>query len=240
MAEPAPEPEQLILALGHSESLAREDFVVSPANAEALAMIERWPQDWPARTLALIGPAGSGKSHLAAIWAARSGAQTVAAAKLDETAVPGALASGAALIEDLADVTINERALFHLLNLAEQQQAYVLLTAERGPGTFALRVADLASRLRAVPAVALAAPDDALLRAVLVKLFADRQLGVDEALLVYLERRIERSIDAARAVVDVLDRESLRRRRPLTRALAADVLGAEVSPGGGASVTPSS
>lgn len=240
MAERAREPVQLTLALGHSESMAREDFVVSPANAEALAMIERWPDDWPARTLALVGPKGSGKSHLAAIWAARSGAQIVAATLLDEGALPAVLASGAAVVEDLADGSINERALFHLLNLAEQQQAHILLTAECGPGSFALRIADLASRLRAVPVVALAAPDDALLRAVLVKLFADRQITVDESLLVYLERRIERSIAAARGVVDALDREGLRLRRPLTRALAADVLGAEARPLGGESVTPSS
>lgn len=218
--------------------MAREDFVVSPANAEALAMIEGWPDDWPARTLALVGPAGSGKSHLAAIWAVRSGAHAVAAGRLDEEAVPAALASGAAIVEDLTEGAINERVLFHLLNLAKEQQAYVLLTAERAPGSFALRVADLASRLRAVPVVALNAPDDALLRAVLVKLFADRQLGVEEALLVYLERRIERSIAAARKVVDLLDRESLRRRRPLSRALAAEVLGAGENPGDGESVAP--
>ncbi|MEZ5786834.1 MAG: chromosomal replication initiator DnaA [Xanthobacteraceae bacterium] len=240
MAERTREPVQLALALGHSASMAREDFVVSPANAEALAMIERWRDDWPVRTLALVGPRGSGKSHLAAIWAARSGARTVAAAELDEKAVPAVLAGGAAVVEDLAEGTLNERALFHLLNFAQQQRAYILLTAESAPGSLALRVADLASRLRAVPVVALAAPDDALLQAVLVKLFADRQLTVDEALLVYLERRIERSIAAARRVVEVLDRESLRRRRPLTRALAADVLGAQASPSGGESVTRSS
>ena len=239
MAEQVPAPEQLLLALGHSESRAREDFVVGPANAEALAMIERWPDSWPARTLALVGPAGSGKSHLAAIWAARSGARTVAAARLDEATVPAALTNGAVVVDDLIEHAVDERALFHLLNFAKEQGAYVLLTAERGPGSFALCLADLASRLRAVPVVALNPPDDALLRAVLVKLFADRQLGVDEALLVYLERRIERSIAAARLVVDRLDRESLKRRRPLTRALAVEVLGAGERPSG-ERVTPTS
>lgn len=239
MAEPPHAPEQLVLALGHSESMAREDFVAGPSNAEALAMIERWPEAWPARTLALVGPAGAGKSHLAAIWAARSGAKTIMAACVDEAVVPAALASGAAVIEDLAAGAINERALFHLLNLAEEQHASLLLTADQPPGSITLRIADLASRLRAVPAVALSAPNDALLRAVLVKLFADRQLGVDEALLVYLERRIERSIAAARRVIDRLDQESLRRRRPLTRALAAEVLGAEQGPDDSESVTPS-
>lgn len=238
MAERPREPQQLLLALGHADSTAREDFVVGPANAEALAMIERWPEAWPARMLALVGPTGSGKSHLAAIWAARSGATTVAASRLDEAAVPAALAGGAAIVADLVAGAIDERALFHLLNLAKEQGAYVLLTAERGPGTLTLSLPDLASRLRAVPVVALSAPDDALLRAVLVKLFADRQLGVDETLLVYLERRIERSLAAARRVVDLLDQESLRRRRPLTRALAAEVLEA-AGPDDG-DVTPSS
>lgn len=240
MARRAGEPEQLTLALGHSESMAREDFVVSAANAEALAMIERWPGDWPARTLALAGPTGAGKTHLAAIWAARSGAQVIAAGALDESAVPAVLARGAAVVEDLTAAAFNERALFHLLNLAGEQRAYVLLTADRTPAALAVRTADLASRLRAVPVVALAAPDDSLLRAVLAKQFADRQLMVDEALLTFLERRIERSLAAARRIVDRLDRESLRRHRPLTRALAAEVLDAEPPPVPGESVTPSS
>jgi chromosomal replication initiation ATPase DnaA len=223
MATRAREPVQLALALGHPESFAREDFLASRSNADALEMIERWP-DWPARTLALVGPPGSGKSHLAAIWAARAGALAIAARALDEAAVPDVLARGAVVVEDVAKGAVNERALFHLINLAGEKQAHLLLTAETAPAALALRIADLASRLRAIPVVTLAPPDDALLRAVLVKLFADRQLAVDESLLVFLERRIERSLRAARAVVAALDREGLRRQRPLTRALAAAIL----------------
>lgn len=239
MAGRAGDPEQLTLPLGHVESMTRDDFVASPANAEALAMIERWPEAWPGRMLALVGPAGSGKSHLAAIWAAQSGAQSLVAATLTEGAVPAALKTGAAIVEDVSEGPISERALFHLLNLATERQAYVLLTATCAPAALALGTADLASRLRAIPTVTLAPPDDALLRAVLVKLFADRQLAVDESLLVYLERRIERSLAAARSAVATLDRESLRRRRPLTRALAAEVLEADAGVAeDGQSVTP--
>lgn len=225
MGARAREPVQLTLALSHPASLAREDFMVGPCNAAALDAIERWP-DWPGRTLALVGPRGSGKSHLAAIWAARAGARMIAASALDEAAAPAALASGAVLVEDAAAAAVNERALFHLLNIAREEQGSVLLTAESAPATWTLRLADLASRLRAVPVVTIGPPDDALFRTVLVKLFADRQLTVDEALLVYLERRVERSIVAAQAVVAALDREGLRQQRPVTRALAAELLDA--------------
>lgn len=226
MGAGAREPVQLTLALSHPASLAREDFVAGPSNAAALDMIERWP-DWPARMLALVGPCGSGKSHLASIWAVRAGAQMIAASALDEAAAPAALASGAVLIEDVAAGAVNERALFHLLNIAREEQGYVLLTAESAPATWTLRLADLASRLRAVPVVTIGPPDEALFRTVLVKLFTDRQLTVDEALLVYLERRVERSIVAAQAIVAVLDREGLRQQRPVTRTLAAEVLDAQ-------------
>jgi chromosomal replication initiation ATPase DnaA len=226
MGAGAREPVQLTFALSHPESLAREDFVAGPSNAAALGMVERWP-DWPARMLALVGPCGSGKSHLAAIWATRAGARTIAASALDEAAAPAALASGAVVVEDVAIGAVNERALFHLLNIAHEEQGYVLLTAQSAPASWTLRLADLTSRLRAVPVVTVGPPDETLFRTVLVKLFADRQLTVDEALLVYLERRVERSLVAAQAVVAALDREGLRQRRPVTRALAAEILDAQ-------------
>ncbi|MGZ8329552.1 MAG: chromosomal replication initiator DnaA [Rhodoplanes sp.] len=219
-------PVQLTLALDHPESLARDDFVAGPTNAAALDMVERWP-DWPARTLALVGPRGSGKSHLAAIWAERAGARIVAARTLDEAAVPAALSSGAVVVEDVAEGAVNERALFHLLNIAGEEQGHVLVTAQSAPAAWTLQLADLASRLRAVPVVTVAPPDDALFRAVMVKLFADRQLTVDEALLVYLERRVERSLIAAQRIVAALDGEALRQHRPVTRALAAEFLDAQ-------------
>jgi chromosomal replication initiation ATPase DnaA len=170
----------------------------------------------------LTGPEGSGKSHLAAIWEREAGARVTAARLLDEAAVPRALATGALVVEDIADGAFDERALFHLLNLAREDDAFVLLTARTAPVRSAIR--DLGSRLKALPVVALAPPDDALLRAVMVKLFADRQLAVDESLIGYVALRIERSFAAARMVVARLDEEAMRQKRPLTRALAAEIM----------------
>jgi chromosomal replication initiation ATPase DnaA len=218
-----PGPRQLALALDHAESLAREDFLSGPSNAAALALIERFP-DWPGRTAVLIGPEGSGKSHLAAIWAEAAGARLLGARLLATAHLPAALATGALVVEDLALGSFDERALFHLLNFAREEEAYVLLTARTAPAGWNVAIRDLGSRLKALPVVTLAAPDDTLLRAVLVKLFADRQLLVDESLVGYVVTRIERSFSAARAAVAELDQEAMRLKRPLTRALAAEVL----------------
>ena len=211
-------PRQLALALPHAESFAREDFLAGASNQAALGLIERWP-DWPDRALALVGPEGAGKSHLAAIWADIAGARRVSARAIGETNLPAALATGALVIED-APARLDERALFHLLNLVRQQEAYMLITTRAAPANWSVALPDLDSRLRAVPAVELRPPDDALLRAVLVKLFADRQLAVDESLIGYLATRIERSFAGARAAVEDLDREALRQKRPVTRALS--------------------
>ncbi len=215
-------PRQLALALPHAESFAREDFLAGVSNRAALGLIERWP-DWPDRALALVGPEGAGKSHLAAVWAEIAGARRVSARALGETGLMDALATGALVVED-ASARLDERALFHLLNLVRQEEAFVLITAQTAPASWRVELPDLASRLRAVPVVELNAPDDALLRAVLVKLFADRQLAVDEGLIGYLATRIERSFAGARAAVEDLDREALRQKRPVTRALAAELL----------------
>ena len=217
-------PMQLALALDHAESHAREDFLEGPSNEAALNLIERWP-DWPNRVVVLAGPEGSGKSHLAAIWADLAGARFLAGHALAETSLLPALSTGALVIEDLASDAIDERSLFHLINLAREEEAFVLVTARTPPSGWTLQVPDLASRLRALPVVELGAPDDALLRAVLVKLFADRQVTIDESLLAYLAPRMERSFAAARGLVEALDREALRLKRPVTRTLAADVLG---------------
>lgn len=215
-------PRQLVLALEHPESFAREDFLEGPANAAALRLIEHWP-DWPSRVMALVGPEGSGKSHLAAIWAEMAGARVLSAKLLGEADLPAAFATGALVVEDLEPAGLNERALFHLLNLAREQEADMLITARGAPAAFAVSIRDLASRLRALPVVTLAPPDDALLRALIVKLAADRQLAVDEMLVNYLANRIERSVAAARAAVARLDEEAMRQHRPVTRALAAEL-----------------
>jgi chromosomal replication initiation ATPase DnaA len=172
----------------------------------------------------LVGPEGSGKSHLATIWAEQSGARSTTAHALTATNVPEALATGALVVEDLNAAAFDERALFHLLNLAREDQAYVLITARTAPSALDIELRDLRSRLRALPVVSLQAPDDQLFRALIVKFCADRQLAVDETVVGYLATRIERSYAAARQAVELLDGEALRLGRPITRALAAEVL----------------
>jgi chromosomal replication initiation ATPase DnaA len=216
-------PRQLALALSHAESFAREDFVEAPANAAALAMIERWP-DWPSRSVALVGPEGAGKSHLASIWAGMSGARFIAARGLGHADLPTALATGALVLEDAAPDDIEPSVLFHLLNLVREEGAWLLLTARSAPAGWSVGLRDLASRLREMPVVSLSAPDDALLRAVLLKLCADRQLPADDGLVSYLLSRLERSFAAMRDFIARLDSEALRQRRPVTRALAAELL----------------
>lgn len=215
-------PRQLVLALDHAISYAREDFLEGPSNAKALALVERWP-DWPSRLIALVGPEGSGKSHLAAIWAATSGARVVSAKRLGEIDLPHALATGALVVEDLDAPDLDERALFHLINLAREEGADILFTSRVSPPSLPVCIRDLQSRLRMLPVVELEAPDDALLRALLVKLAADRQMALDAALVNFLANRIERSFSGAHRAVALIDEEALRRQRPVTRALAAEL-----------------
>ena len=217
------QPRQLAFALPHAESFTRDDFLEGPANAAGLALIDSWP-DWPNRIMLLVGPEGSGKSHLAAIWAEQSGARGISAHALTATAVPGALATGALVLEDLKSSDVDERALFHLLNLAREDGAFVLITARTPPTAFQIELRDLRSRLRALPTVSLLPPADHLFRALIVKFCADRQLAIDETVVAYLTNRIERSYAAVRRVVELLDAEALRLGRPVTRALAAEVL----------------
>jgi len=220
---PGMSPRQLAFALDHGVSFAREDFFAGVSNSAALSLVERWP-DWPDRVMLLVGPEGAGKSHLAAIWAELAGARFLSTRSLATADVPTALSTGALVLEDLTPDGLDERALFHLLNLAREERAFVLITSRAAPAGWPVEIRDLASRLRAIPVVTLAPPDDELLRSVIVKLCADRQLHVDETLVRYIATRIERSIAAARATVARLDNEALQQKRPVTRALAAELL----------------
>jgi chromosomal replication initiation ATPase DnaA len=216
-------PRQLALALPHAESLTRDNFLEGPANEAGLALIDSWP-DWPNRVMLLVGPEGCGKSHLAAIWAEAAGARSIPAHALTPNAVPGALATGALVVEDLKPGDFDERAMFHLMNLAREDEASILMTARFPPSAFEVELRDLRSRLRAVPTVPLLPPDDLLFRGLIVKFCADRQLSIDETVVSYLTSRIERSYAAARRAVELLDSEALRLGRPVTRALAAELL----------------
>ena len=215
-------PRQLVLDLDHSVSFAREDFLSGPSNVAALTLIERWP-DWPSRIVALTGPEGSGKSHLAAIWADESGARVLSPKFLSIADVPGTLATGALVVEDLEAEDLDEHALFHLINLAREEDAYVLLTSRYAVASLPVTIRDLASRLRALPAVMVTPPDDVLLRSLLIKLASDRQLALDESVINYLVNRIDRSFAAARNAIQTLDDEAMRRHRPVTRALAVEL-----------------
>jgi chromosomal replication initiation ATPase DnaA len=207
----------------HEPQYGRADFLVGEANRDAMAFIDAWP-DWPALAVLLIGPQGSGKTHLVHIWAAKSGAIIVPAAELGHRDPTELVGHGAVAVEDIDDATLDEAALFHLINAARGRGASVLLTARTTPAQWGVTLPDLLSRLRAAQPAFLGPPDDQHLREVMVKLLADRQLEVDVGVLDYLLLRMERSFAAASSVVGALDRESLARGRRITRAIAADVL----------------
>lgn len=206
---------------------AREDFVVAAGNREAVAWIDRWP-DWPAPALAVGGPAGCGKTHLGRIWAARAQAAIVEGPDLDGKTVADLVALveiSRALVVERAERT-PERALFHLYNLMRERRGFLLLLAEHPPAHWRITLPDLASRLRAAPAVAVAPPDDDLLGSIILKQLADRQLHAGPGVVHYLVSHMERSADAARHVVAALDRRALAESREIDRRLAADVLAA--------------
>ncbi len=204
---------------------SRQDFIASASNREALAWIDRWP-DWPAPALALSGPAGSGKTHLGRIWAARAGASVIDGTDLEGKSVADlaelAEASPAVLIEQAERTP--ERALFHLYNLLRERRRHLLLIAQSPPARWAIKLPDLASRLRAAPAVALAPPDDELLGSIILKQLADRQLHAGAGVVQYLVSHMERSADEARRVVAALDHKAMAEGREIDRRLAADVL----------------
>ena len=219
-------PSQLTLDLAlPPPTYAREDFVVAAGNREALAWLERWP-DWPAPALALHGPAGCGKTHLGRIWAARANARLLAGSDLDGKSV----ADLTALVETSPEVLVDqanvapERALFHLYNLLRERRGHMLILSVEPPARWQIALPDLASRLRAAPAVAVEAPDDELLGSIILKQLSDRQLHAGPGVVQYLVSRMERSGDAVRRVVAALDRKALAERREIDRRLAADVL----------------
>lgn len=214
---------QLALTLPLEPRFGREDFLVSPSNEVAWETFERWP-DWPGRMLLLLGPTGSGKSHLSAIWAQRARARVLTGASLPLGDLPAIAAAGAVLVEDADRAPLAEAELFHLINLVQGSQGYLAITARAWPDAWGVQTKDLLSRLRLAPAIEIGEPDDALIRAVLVKLFLDRQLVVDTSVVEYLAVRIERSLDAARKVVELLDKEALAAGRAITRPMAAEVL----------------
>ena len=219
-------PNQLTLDLTlPPPTYSREDFVVADGNREALAWIDRWP-DWPAPALSLNGPTGCGKTHLGRIWAARSSAIVMTGADLDGmnvTDLTSLAATSPAIVIEGAE-RAPERGLFHLYNLVRERGGHMLLISGEPPARWSIALPDLASRLRAAPAVAVAPPDDELLGSIILKQLADRQLHAGAGVVQYLVSHMERSADAARRVVAALDGRALIERREIDRRLAMDVL----------------
>jgi len=213
-------PRQLTLNLPFSASLARDDFLVAPSNRDALAAIDGWP-NWPGRWLLLVGPEGSGKSHLAALWAEKAAARRLSA----PLSGSGVYEASALLIEDADRTGHAEAQLFHILNAALETETWVLLTARTAPDAWRLKTPDLLSRLRLAPVVRLEPPGLELMEAVLLKLFSDRQLQVEPRVASYIAMRIERSLASARRLVDLLDGEALAQGRAVSRTIAAKFLG---------------
>jgi chromosomal replication initiation ATPase DnaA len=214
---------QLALDLPHRQALGRDDFLVTESNAAAVALVDNWPA-WPTPAALLIGPPGSGKSHLVEVWRQRSNAAKIGADKLNVELAPSLLATHALAIED-AQAGIDERSMFHLLNLAKQQNSSILISTQIQPEFWGVALPDLLSRLRAIPAVEILPPDDALLRGVLVKLFFDRQIAAEESTISFMITRMPRSLGAARMLVAEIDRRAMEARAEVTRPFVARVLG---------------
>jgi chromosomal replication initiation ATPase DnaA len=209
---------QLVLDLARDPAFDVEDFLVSPSNDDAFHLIDRWP-DWPSHMLVLTGPPGSGKSHLAAIWARHVGARVV---RHHETIDPCLLAGSAAVLLEDCDRTMRAVAdLFHLINLMKETGGWLLLTARTQPDQWRLGTADLLSRLRLSPLAQIGVPNAELVRAVLVKLFADRQIRIDEDLVAYATLHLDQSLEAVTRFVQAVDDAALSSGRRITRPLVA-------------------
>ncbi|MCQ0971752.1 DnaA/Hda family protein [Paracoccus sp. TK19116] len=218
---------QLVLDLDIPPAQSRADWLVAGSNRDALAMLDA-PESWPQGRLLLIGPEGAGKSHVAAFWAAERDASTIAATDLNaDDADRLARTRGALVVEDadrIGGQDEAERALFHLWNLAPTRDCLLLLTARTPPRDWGLLLPDLRSRVDALTQARLGPPDQALLAAVLVKLFADRQLDVGPGLIDWLALRMDRDLGLARHLVHALDRTALSEGRRVTRPMAAELL----------------
>ena len=222
---------QLAFDLPHREARGRGDFFVSDSNAAALAAVEGW-RDWLGRKLVLVGPAGAGKSHLVQVWADLAGADILYGGALDD-AHPGAYAGRNVALDDaeaIAGSPDREEAAFHLHNMVLAEGGHLLVTAAQPPGRWGLALEDLASRMQGTTVVTIAPPDEALLSAVLLKLFADRQIEVGPDIVSYLGARMDRSFAAAREVVARIDAAARAAGKPVGQKLVREVLEAGREP----------
>lgn len=217
--------QQLTFDLATEPALSLGDFFIAPSNAAAVDAVQNW-HDWPMGKLILAGPHGSGKSHLAHVWAAMVDAKTVAAVTL-ETADIDQLAMQSVAVEDVDQIAGNnvaEEAMFHLHNFVLERGHSMLITSLNPPARWGLNLPDLKSRMQGSALVSVDTPDDTLLSAVMVKLFKDRQIVIEPDLVGYLVLRMERSFAGVGRLVDALDREALRQKKKITKPMAAQVL----------------
>lgn len=222
---------QIPFDLGHRVAWGRDDFLVSPSNQDAVAWLDLWP-DWPAPALILYGPVASGKSHLGAVWSEQSRAACIDIKELSPKTVADIAIQCEYLILDDADNIIGnlerEKGLFHLYNIFKEEKRSFLMILEEPPVRRTFTLPDLASRLRAAPAVSIQEPDDQLLAALLVKLFGDRQLRVGADVIHYIVPRIERSFQAVQKLVVEADTKALVEKRPVSIPLIREIINAEV------------
>lgn len=221
-------PAQIPLDLGHRPALGREDFLVMPSNALAVEIVDGWP-DWPAPAIALCGPPGSGKSHLCQVWRATSGAAEVTAAALSKSEPPDLIGEATCCVLDDIEQAVAgdqelQRRLFHLYNMMRERRGHLLVAGRSAPARWDIALPDLKSRLSTLQVFELGAPDDQLIEAVVVKMFADRQLKVGPEVLRYILPRMERSFESARELVKAIDSYSLQKQRDITIPLVRDVL----------------
>jgi chromosomal replication initiation ATPase DnaA len=219
---------QLTLDLPHRAALGAEDFLVSDCNLAAVRLIDAWPE-WQDQVQLLIGPPASGKTHLARVWQALSGARSLDPTNLAMGFIDRLDEGTPLVVEDADRDAYDEKALFHLLNLAREKRLFVLLTARGAPSRWGLSLPDLLSRLNAVPAVEIGAPDEVLLRTVMLKHFTDRQLDIDPKVLEFLALHIDRSLAAAASAVEAVDRVALAKGRKISRQLVIEALAANAS-----------
>jgi chromosomal replication initiation ATPase DnaA len=215
--------EQLPFDFDHRPALSGDDFLVAPCNQEAVAWLDKWP-DWPAPFLVIYGPPGCGKTHLSHVFLAQSGALQLTPAMINDAGLPNILSSSDKFVADDGDDSFDEEALFHIYNDLASRGGHMLITASQSPSNWDFKLADLASRLRAAPAVGIGMPEDDLIKAMLVKLFSDRQVRVEIGVIDYVTKRMERSFDAVRQFVEAADNAALAAKKRITLPIAKQAL----------------
>ena len=221
--------EQLLLDLPLRTASGRDDFMVASSNEAAVRLVDDWPH-WPTHGAILVGPAGCGKSHLAQVWQTRSQAEIASAKLTTIESLPQLFTSKSLCIEDIDAGSFDETMMFHAMNVARQEGGYLMLSSRVEPALWNVKLPDLASRLKALPLVHIRPPDDALLRGILVKQFADRQIVVDEATITYMMLRMPRSAGAARHLVAEIDREAMTQKAEVTRPFVAKMMARLANP----------